>query len=317
MSFEHFDRFFLLFAIGLGLFLVGGLNLAFGRRGGRVWLRAAATLAVCAAVAGGLWAIGRPQLAAQAGGALAGVLVAAAVLGSSWLARQLAALLSYLHRPAVRWGLVSFGGLAVVVGGGIAFDRADEAAIERDMNDLSAILGKPDTHPATRDRATTDRGTPLTLLEPNDPRAAEALTVAEDKILRNSPYFHQMIRRSGPSDTSNCHGWVFTGGKYFLGPDDVEAILKENGYGEVQTPQPGDVVIYRQNGVVSHTAVVQYVAPGQPVMVTGKWGTLGVYTHAVEHSYYGSEYTFYRSARSGHLLVGLGGVPGPDAHPTE
>jgi len=37
----------------------------------------------------------------------------------------------------------------------------------------------------------------------------------------------QLIRRSGPvRQTRNCHGWVFTGGKFYLSPDDVEAVLK-------------------------------------------------------------------------------------------
>ena len=39
---------------------------------------------------------------------------------------------------------------------------------------------------------------------------------------------------------------------------------------------------------------------------------LGVYLHPVDKSFYGTEYTFHRSGRSGHLLVGMGGSPGPN-----
>jgi hypothetical protein len=52
---------------------------------------------------------------------------------------------------------------------------------------------------------------------------------------------------------------------------------------------------------------VRYVTEGQPILVEGKWGALGVLLHPVEKSMYGSEYTFYRSGRAGHLLVGVGG----------
>ena len=92
---------------------------------------------------------------------------------------------------------------------------------------------------------------------------------------------------------------------YLLGPEDVELILKENGYHEVMEPQPGDVVIYRGGTEILHTAVVRYVAEGQPVLVEGKWGPLGVYLHPADKSTYGTDYTFYRSERPGHLIAGL------------
>ena len=93
----------------------------------------------------------------------------------------------------------------------------------------------------------------------------------------------------------------------------MEAIVKENGYHETYEPQPGDLVVYRQAGKVAHTAIVRYVSEGQPVLVEGKWGTMGVFLHPADKSFYGSEYTFYRSGRTGHLLVGVGGSPGPAA----
>ena len=77
------------------------------------------------------------------------------------------------------------------------------------------------------------------------------------------------------------------------------------------TIDSGDLVVYRQGSTISHTAVVRYVTEGQPVLVEGKWGTLGVYLHPADKSFYGTEFTFHRSGRSGHLLVGMGGSPGP------
>lgn len=315
MSLDHFDRFFTLATVGLGLLLAGGLNLAFGRSGRHVGLRAVVTLVVCGAMVAGTSALTRSDLAVRAGLILLGVLTLVTLLGSARLWRQLAALCTTLRAPAARWGLVAVGGLGVVLVGAFAFEKADEATTEQQLKELELVLGKPATHPSQSGRAATDRGTSITLREPSDAREPDTLYSAEEKTLREGPYRDHVMRRSGPTDTSNCHGWVFTGGKFHLSPDDVEAILKENGYQEVPHPQPGDLVIYRQRETIAHTAIVRYVAEGQPVLVEGKWGTLGVYMHAAEKSFYGTEYTFYRSARAGHLLTGLGGTPGPNEAP--
>ena len=311
MSFDHIDRFFAVTAIGLGLLLVGGLNLAFGRGGRRVGLRLVVTLVVCGAAVAGLSALTRPELAVRNGGVLLGVLALVALLGSERFARNVTALFTVLRRPAVRWGLVALGGLGAVVAGMITFERTDESLAEQNLKELEVFLGKPPTAPSARARAATDRGTPIVLKEPTAPRESDRLLEPEEKLLRTANYRDHLIRRTAPDDSSNCHGWVFTGGKFYLSPDDVEAVLKENGYQEVRQPQPGDVVVYRQSGVIAHTAVVRYVAEGRPVLVEGKWGVLGVYLHPAEKSFYGADFTFHRSARSGHLLVGLGGSPGP------
>ena len=308
MPFDHFERFFLLSAVGLGLFLAGAANLAFGR-GGRVWPRAIATLAAVAVPVAGLAAV-RPEHAVWVAGTLAGVLAAVALLGSGWFSRQLTAALACARGPAVRWGLVGLSGLGVVLAGGLTFEATDDEQIEQSMRALDLVMSKPVTQPSARGRATTDRGTPIALKEACEERDPDDLTGAEEKLLRDGNVRDHVMRRSGPSDHANCHGWVFAGGRFFIGPSDVELILKENGYAEVHEPHAGDVAIYRQGGAVAHTAVVRYVSEGQPVMVEGKWGTLGVYLHPADKSFYGTEYTFYRSARSGHLLVGLGGAAG-------
>src|SRR5215207_3326484 len=92
MSPEYFDRFFLFAAVGLGLFLAGALNFAFGRGGRRVWLRLVVTLAACGAVVGALSSLARPELAVRSGGVLLGVLALATLLGSAWFGRQLTSL---------------------------------------------------------------------------------------------------------------------------------------------------------------------------------------------------------------------------------
>jgi len=316
MSLDHFDRFFTFAAAGLGLCLAGGLNLVLGRGGRRVWLRVVITLAVCGLVVAGLSALTRPELALRAGVVLVGALLLVTVLGSAWCGRQLASLLTAFRKPAVRWGLVTLAGVGVVVASGLAFDRADEEETAQGMQNLEFALSKTPSQPTDRAHATTDRGNQIVLKEATEPREVGDLHGPEEKTLRDAKFHDQVIRRGGPTDHSNCHGWVFTGGKFLLSPDDVELILKENGYQETQEPRGGDLVVYRREGAVVHTAIVRYVTEGQPVLVEGKWGAMGVFLHPADKSFYGTEFTFYRSARNGHLLVGLGGSPGPVAETT-
>jgi hypothetical protein len=310
MTFDHYDRFFYTFAAGLGLLVAGGLNLALGRR---TRLQAVATLGVCGAVLAALGALTRPELAARAAYVLGGVMLVALLLGSGWVSRKLTALVEVFRRPAARWGLVALGGLVTLVASGFAFERDEQVQTDSGTAELELMVGKPPSQPSERGNATTDRGNRVVLREPVASRDSGELAGPEAKVLQNARLADQIIRRGGPTDESNCHGWVFTGGKFHLGPDDVELILRENGYQEVTEPQPGDVVVYRDSGAISHTAVVRYVAEGQPAMVEGKWGTMGVFLHPADKSTYGTEYTFHRSGRKGHLLVGLGGSPGPSA----
>jgi hypothetical protein len=306
---ENFDRLFVLASAGLGLVLAGGLNLAFGRGTRRVWLRAAATVGVCGAVLAAGSLVARPALVARAGGAMFGVVLLAFLFGSDWLARQVSGLVAAFRAPAARWGLVAAGGLAVVVASVANFDRAEELAADQSTKNLEMAVGLPPSKSSTTTQAATDRGTQIVLKEPIAARPVADLTPTEEKVIRDFPFRDQLIRRGGPTDQSNCHGWVFTGGKFLLSPDDVEQIVKENGYSETHEPHAGDLVVYRQDGQVAHTAIVRYVTEGQPVLVEGKWGTMGVFLHPADKSCYGQEYTFYRSARGTHLLVGVGGSP--------
>jgi hypothetical protein len=309
-NFEHFDRLFIFFATGLGLLLTGGVNLLLGRR---VWLRTAATLAVCGAVLAGLSALARPELVPASAGWLFGALLIATLFGSAWVGRQLAHVAGFLRKPGPRWAAVALGGLGVIIGSGVAFERADDQATAQVMRDLEVELGRPPSRPVEGIRVTTDRGTPVVVREPIQPRELRELREAEEKTLRTGNHHGQVLRKAEPTDVSNCHGYVFTGGKYLLSPDEVEVILRENDYREITNPRPGDLVVYRDAGrAVTHTAVVEYASRGKPVMVESKWGVMGVFQHHVDKSCYGTGFAYYRSARQGHLLVGLGGESQPE-----
>lgn len=103
---------------------------------------------------------------------------------------------------------------------------------------------------------------------------------------------------------ANCHGWVFTAGKYYLGCDDVERILEDNGYELYQSPLPGDLIVYRNaSGGITHTGLVQAVYLGGMVVIDSKWGLGGRFIHGPEEQPYGNRYGYYRSARQGHTLA--------------
>lgn len=313
MSVAHFEYFFVLTTAGLGLLLAGGLNLALGGKGRRTGLRALTTGVVCVVVLAGSTTVARAELAVRSAAVLVPLLLLVFLAGSDGFTRQLASLITFLRKPTVRWALTAMGGLAVLVGSGVAFELADEAALEQTMKDLDLSGGRSPTRPVENVHAMTDRGTPIILKEPTAVRNLNDLKVAEERILRDNQRANCVIRRENPTDLSNCHGWVFTAGKFLLSPDDVALILKDNGYHEIHDSQPGDLVVYRHDGAITHTAVVRYVTAGHPVVVEGKWGTMSVFQHYADESCYGSNYTFYRSARHGHTLVGLGGSPAAHA----
>jgi hypothetical protein len=232
------------------------------------------------------------------GAAVAGLALAA---GGRWLT---AAVASAVARPSVRWGGLAAAGAALTAGAVVWYDRAEHAALERSERDLAAVTERPPTRPAGA-APTTDRGHPVPVHEPTDPRARAELAALETRMLDGNGAGTHVIRRQPADDRSNCHGWVFTGGRYWVNGADVESILADNGYRVVAEPRPGDLIVYRQNGAVAHSAVVRYVTPGLPVLVEGKWGVTGVYLHAAGESIYGPDFAYYRADRPTHVLAGL------------
>jgi hypothetical protein len=188
------------------------------------------------------------------------------------------------------------------------FEAAADAAADGDALALEAVNGLPDYRPAPV-ALTTDAGSAVVVTEPVDRRSPADVAAAEDLALRGMQKADRAIR-TGPADEGcNCHGWVFTGGRYAVSNKDVDRILIDNGYGAVSNPRPGDLCIYRQGKEAIHTTVVRATGNAGFVMVEGKWGWLGVYLHAPPDCSYGTDYTFYRSPRAGHLLAGLESPP--------
>lgn len=141
----------------------------------------------------------------------------------------------------------------------------------------------------------TDQGTRIQLYE-----CTEEVPADQDPL----PKFAGQRIATGPSDPrANCHGWTFTGGKYFVPGEFVETIVRENRYEPVAVPQVGDLVVWRDSSQFPvHTGIVKAVGRDDFVLVESKWGHKGRYLHEPRHPGYSENFTYYRSPRSGHLL---------------
>ena len=61
---------------------------------------------------------------------------------------------------------------------------------------------------------------------------------------------------SNPGSDTNCHGYTFGDGQYWINPDQVPDILVGDRYENVPEPKAGDVVVYFENGSAKHSAKV-------------------------------------------------------------
>ncbi|HEV2802803.1 MAG TPA: hypothetical protein VGW12_20190, partial [Pyrinomonadaceae bacterium] len=81
----------------------------------------------------------------------------------------------------------------------------------------------------------------------------------------------------------NCHGFAlapthegwYNFPDFFLSDDYVGVAM--------DSAQPGDVLIYGQNGVITHSALVIEVSGGTIVRLQSKWGRVNEVKHPVSH----------------------------------
>lgn len=145
----------------------------------------------------------------------------------------------------------------------------------------------------------TDAGRILPVALPS-----RSATSEEVELLKHRSALPNVICTDGPGTDYNCHGWVFTGGKFWINSSQVREILDDNGYQAVAQPQAGDVIVYLVKGEVVHTGIVRSADANQ-VLVESKWGLQGRFIHTAENQEYSQEFVYYRSDRRGHLLQGL------------
>ena len=300
------DRLFFAFAMALGLIVAGTGNALFGPR--RRWVRtaiAAVGLAIALGAAFALIPDSAGSLALGGGGAF---LVIASLAHSGPVRRAVAGLRSHLQKPRIAWTVVALAGFGAMAEETIRFDAIREAA---DRRDAERMDGRAEVIPYVVDEARvakTDRGSGIHLLSVGEHQSAEYLAESEHQTILSGPLSEYIIRRGPPDDASNCHGWVFSGGKFAIRGAEVDTILAENEYEPVTAPLAGDLCVYRNDtDGVAHTAIVRSVLEDGTVLVEGKWGRLGVFLHPVDHSAYGTHYTYHRTDRGTHVLRSIPG----------
>jgi hypothetical protein len=294
--------------VGIGGFLFGLLGIL-GRKQPtkrRPLVNALAALALLAA-AGGAFALG---LSVYTWAALAG-LGALAVLfwavGSAGLG-SVVLLFGRLGRdPRIQGTLVLLCAPAVALWWVHLLDQ-QAAAESPAFSEIAQFLIAPSLQEATEVKAYTDRGRPVPLFH-----VAESESPLPDLLSGENRVLHdldrRLIRTAPPDNLSNCHGWVFAMGQFWIHSTEVDGILDDNGYRAVQVPEPGDIAVYRSEmGAPLHSALVRAAADDGMILLEGKWGILGRYVHAPADQIYSQHWTYYHTDRRGlHRLHGLGG----------
>ena len=156
-----------------------------------------------------------------------------------------------------------------------------------------------------RSWAITDEGAsiPLYHLATNDIQFQEYALSADE---RYKSFLHVMIHREDADKTTNCHGWVFSGGQFLLKGADVERILCDNRYFIVSDPKPNDIVIYRdQARNILHTALVQAILADGTVIAESKWGVDQRFLHLPADQPYSPVFEYYRTNRLNHHLINI------------
>jgi hypothetical protein len=278
-----------LIACGLGLLLSGTVNAALHARGRGT---RAAVLALSAVVA--LLVSGSPLAAALVAGSAAG--------GYTLLTRAA----DLLRHPWFRWYVVGAAGFGLAALGAALFPPAEAEAGPRTTLQQEADGTSPELADEGDAQARTDRGSPIRLVRPKDPVTSRRMRWLEGQVLGGLIQSGRLVR-TGPADVRcNCHGWVFTGGRFWVMWEEVAQVLQENGYTPAAAAAAGDLVVYRdESGVINHTGVVRSAAGEGAVFVESKFCWQGLFVHRVEDTEYGQSYTFYHTERGGHRLAGL------------
>ena len=206
-------------------------------------------------------------------------------------------------RP-VRTGLgIAAAGVALLALASVRHGAGLDDQIERDADDMALMTFTPERESDDGRLFETDRGRSFPAWRTKTPMTRGGLDERERRTGALLNLHPDCVLIEPASDATNCHGWVFAGGRAIVTNADVETILADNDYRIVGNPAPGDLAIYRNGiGAVAHTAIVRSAEPNRPVIVEGKWGWMGVYRHAVADSNYGNDYAFYRTARPDHIV---------------
>lgn len=197
-------------------------------------------------------------------------------------------------RPKLKRGYVISGlALVYVVIGIIAAGQYFHLLRGKPSDNLLAGF-HPQFEPAKDFYLRTDRGRSLIALRTLLPAGTqESVADAPARLLDG------YLIREGPVDTRcNCHGWLFAGGECVLMGDAVEVILEDNGYHEVSDPQPGDIIIYRdERGVIMHSGLVRGLLDDGTPLIESKWALGARYLHRPMDQIFSPHFSYYRTTR--------------------
>jgi hypothetical protein len=261
------------------------------------WKVSVALVAALALAGGAAYACGEGALLGQPALVLAGVALTLLLFRS----RN-----SIAGRPVVQGaGLALLSG-ALLGWGMYRLDQKLESELFQSDVELAQMSDPIDenTPPALLVSSDAGRSIPLFNASPSAPTVSPE---GEARFLRDLRLDTKVIRTAPPDLKYNCHGFVFTDGRYWVRSAMVATILKDNDYEAVTQPRAGDVAVFRnQLGEVTHTGLVRAGGKDGGILIESKWGRYGRYVHGPEeHGYRGHELTYYRSSRGGHLLKGL------------
>jgi hypothetical protein len=288
------DEFYLFTVLLLGvggslLALVGiWLEKRLGRRSNRIF--GASLFLAFSLIAAALWISGQPAGAVGPFLALAAACLAAFAAQSALVRWGMSRLL----KPSVIWGILLV--VSPVFSLVYAYRINRPAPLPPLITDAGPGIRRDPLYPL----GVTDLGREITLFQYDASKSPETLG---DILVEQEELSQKVIRVAGPDAACNCHGWVFTSGRYGVASEDVDKILADNGYQIVEEPREGDVIIYRDDlDRVRHTGLIRFVGADGLVLVESKWGSLGIYLHAPADQPYGRFFHFYHSSRPDHAL---------------
>lgn len=291
---EYDRQFFFVVPLSLGLLAIGLVQILIPRVA-LSW-RVALSGAILAASLAGASGIAESETASGLAMATVPASLALAVLVRGRSANRTA------RGPVLAGVGIAAAGAALLALSVVRYETGLADKIDNDTADIELLGFVPEREPEVERQAVTDRGRALPLWRAKAPMTRTEMDALENRCFGLLAVPPGVDRSGAADDATNCHGWVFTGGRAIVVNTDVEAILADNGYEPTDRPRPGDLAIYRNHGLVSHTAIVREVEPGTPVVVESKWSWMGVFRHAVDGSIYGSDFTFYRTARPEHVV---------------
>ncbi len=176
--------------------------------------------------------------------------------------------------------------LMVEVGDAVEACPVDEEVAQRNMEQLADSDQEPVPQPKEK-KWVTDKDSCVETKKDGYTACPDLTKDSVCKILEAINLKDSVTSTGDPTDTTNCHGWTFTCGKVWINNDQVDDILEDNGYEETTDPKPGDIVVYKKDGKITHSGHVQSDGNGG-IKIESKWGRGGRYCHsptAVPSSY--------------------------------